>query len=98
MAKPTSSPISIDITLQEPLKRGDNEITALTLRRPSAGELRGCQLMTLLAGDTDQVIRVASRITTPVLTEHELQQMNPADVFAIAAEISGFLAGSRSVS
>ncbi|BBG31337.1 phage tail assembly protein [Zymobacter palmae] len=99
MAKAKTTPaVTTTITLQQPLQRGDTEITTIELRRPSAGEMRGCQLMTLLAGDTDQVMRVASRITTPALQQHELQQMNVTDFFQISQEVTGFLVGSEMAS
>ena len=91
----TTTAITTTVTLQQPLQRGDTEITTLELRRPNAGEMRGCHLMTLLAGDTDQVMRVASRITTPALQQHELQQMDVADFFQISQEITSFLVGSE---
>ncbi|WP_414502645.1 phage tail assembly protein [Zymobacter sp. IVIA_5232.4 C2] len=94
----TTTAITTTVTLQQPLQRGDTEITTLELRRPNAGEMRGCQLMTLLAGDTDQVMRVASRITTPALQQHELQQMNVTDFFRISQEVTGFLVGSEMAS
>ena len=94
----TPSTLTTTITLQEAIQRGEQEITTVELRRPNAGELRGCQLMTLMAGDTEQVMRVAGRITTPALQQHELQQMNVADLFTLSQEVTNFLLGLEKAS
>lgn len=91
MAKAKDNSITTTITLQTPIERGSETITTISVRRPGAGELRGVQLMTLMAGDVDGVAKVAPRITTPALQPNELQAMDPADFFAIAQEITGFL-------
>lgn len=94
----TTTALTTTITLQEPIQRGETEITTIELRRPNAGEMRGCQLMTLLAGDTEQVMRVASRISIPALQQHELQQMSVTDFFQISQEVSTFLVGLEAAS
>ncbi|MBN3005593.1 phage tail assembly protein [Chromobacterium alkanivorans] len=79
------------ITLDTPIKRGDETITILTLRKPAAGELRGCNLTDLLQMDVAALQRVLPRITTPTLTEQEVGRMDPADLLQLGTEVSGFL-------
>jgi len=87
-AKPTGpQPIPLDT----PIKRGDKEITAITLRKPNSGELRGVALSDLLRIDTSAVITVLPRITTPTLTKHEAAALDPADLLALGSEIASFL-------
>lgn len=79
------------IPLETPIPRGDTPITAITLRKPSAGELRGIALSDLLRMETGAVMTVLPRITDPALTPPEVSKMDPADLMACAMEISSFL-------
>jgi len=81
----------ITITLDEPIKRGNNEIKSFSLRKPSAGELRGVSLTDLLQMDVTALITVVPRISTPTLTGHEVGAMDPADLFKVGQEVSTFL-------
>ena len=86
MAKATNK-----VELETPIKRGSEEINTVTIRQPAAGELRGVSLLELMNLNTDAVIKVLPRITTPALTEGELKQLTPADLVQLATEIVGFL-------
>lgn len=79
------------ITLDRPIKRGDTEITEITLRRPDAGELRGVILSDLLRMETTAVCAVLPRITQPLLTPNEVAKMDPADLFQCAMQVTDFL-------
>lgn len=43
--------LTSNITLDTPIKRGDQVISVLTLRKPGSGELRGVSLMDLMRMD-----------------------------------------------
>ena len=79
------------VNLDTPIKRGLNEITSLTLRKPSAGELRGVQLVELLNLDVASLIKVLPRISAPPITAPEAANMDPADLLACGGKIAGFL-------
>lgn len=79
------------IILDSPIKRGTSEILEVTLRKPMAGELRGVTLTDLLQMDVLALRKVLPRITTPTLTEHEIGQMDPADLVQLASLVTGFL-------
>lgn len=79
------------ITLDTPLKRGDNEITAVTINKPNSGALRGTSLRGLLDFETNDIIKVLPRITEPALTEQEAARLDPADLVQMGMVISGFL-------
>jgi len=83
--------INTVIKLDEPIKRGKTEITEITLRKPAAGELRGCSLTDLLQMDVAALQRVLPRISTPPLIEADVAAMDPADLFQLGAAVSGFL-------
>lgn len=82
----TSNPVPLD----EPLRRGDQTIDTVTLRRPRAGELRGVALVELAQLDVVALQRVLPRIATPTLTEADVAALSPADLLAIGAELAGF--------
>ncbi|HZG31905.1 MAG TPA: phage tail assembly protein [Sphingopyxis sp.] len=78
------------ITLDDPIKRGDTEITAITLRKPQAGELRGLTLEDLLKTDVDTILKLIPRISDPALIDQEVAVMDPADLTECGGAIRGF--------
>jgi len=78
------------ITLDTPLKRGDQTLTAITLRKPSAGELRGLKLFDVLQLDVTALQTLLPRITSPALTSHDVGQLDLPDLLTLGAEVSGF--------
>ena len=89
-AAPEAAAKSNTITLDVPLKRGDQEITAVSVRRPAAGELRGLKLADVLQMDVSSLQVLLPRITSPALTAHDVAQMDPADLVQLATETAGF--------
>lgn len=88
MKQPTYSD---PITLEEAIKRGENSIKSITLRKPASGELRGLKLLDLLNGDVNATIRLVPRISEPTLTEQEVAALEPADLLSCADAIAVFL-------
>lgn len=86
-----SGPIFVTVSLETPLVRGEQTIEQVQLRKPASGELRGCSLVGLSQLDFAELRRVIPRITQPVLTEADVDRLDPADLVAIGAEVSGFL-------
>lgn len=84
---PTTSTIDLDT----PIKRGEQEISQVQLRKPGAGELRGVSLADLLQMDVGALITVLPRITTPTLTPADVSGMDPADLVQLAGGVVGFL-------
>ena len=78
------------VTLDFPIKRGDTEVTAITLRKPLAGQLRGVKLVELLNLDVGSLQMVLPRISTPTLLPHEVAQLDPADLTELATKVAGF--------
>ncbi|RHW21703.1 phage tail assembly protein [Pseudomonas jilinensis] len=79
------------ITLDEPIKRGETKITEVKLRKPASGELRGLNLVNLMNGDVDSLIKVLPRISEPTLTEQDVQQMEPCDLVQLGDTVAVFL-------
>lgn len=82
----TSKPVELD----EPIKRGEQIVDTITLRRPKAGELRGLSLVDLAQMDVVSLQRVLPRISVPTLSEADVAAMCPADLLALAVELAGF--------
>jgi uncharacterized protein involved in outer membrane biogenesis len=78
------------ITLETPIARGDTTIATLQIRKPTAGELRGLQLQSLMQGDVNAIIALIPRITLPPLIQHEAEQLELADLAAICGTVTGF--------
>lgn len=79
------------IPLEEPIERGTQTITHVTVRKPKSGELRGTQLVNLLHMDVAALEIVLPRITQPTLTKAEVANLDPADLTQFGVEVSGFL-------
>ncbi len=86
-----NAPTSKTITLDSPIKRGDQFITSVTLRKPSSGELRGLNLTDLLQMDVNSLKKVLPRITSPILTEQDIDSLDPADLVDLGSSIALFL-------
>ncbi|WP_443749696.1 phage tail assembly protein [Asticcacaulis solisilvae] len=88
----TNSPaMTDDIPLVEPIKRGETTISSIRLRKPGAGELRGCSTANLLNGQVDDVLKVLPRITVPSLTQPEVEALDPADLAELSGHVMSFL-------
>ena len=85
------TPTTKTITLDTPLKRGDQAITSVTLRKPSSGELRGLNLTDLLQMDVNALKKVLPRITSPILTEQDIDSLDPADLVDLGSSVALFL-------
>lgn len=78
------------ITLEEPIVRGETAITDLTLRKPSAGELRKLSLKDLINTDIDAILELLPRISDPILNDHEVNAICPGDLAQVGGVIRGF--------
>lgn len=81
----------ITIQLDTPLRRGDGEISEVTLRKPRSGELRGISLAELLQLQVNSLRTLLPRITTPMLNAPDVDRLEPADLMQLGLEVSSFL-------
>ncbi|EKM6430576.1 phage tail assembly protein [Cronobacter sakazakii] len=79
------------VTLVNPVKRGEQEISTLTVIKPNAGTLRGVGLAALANCEVDALIKVLPRMTYPNLTEQEVIALELPDLLAFAEKVVGFL-------
>lgn len=82
------------VTLEKPVKRGEQLFTEITLVKPNAGTLRGVSLAAVANSEVDALIKVLPRMTVPMLTEQEVAAMELPDLVALAGQVVGFLSPS----
>lgn len=80
------------VELDVPVLCGNREVSALVLRRPNSGALRGLSLMDIANMDVRSLQTLLPRITEPALTSAEVSAIDLADLTAIGVEVAGFLA------
>lgn len=81
------------VELDTPVRRGEEVIERVTLRKPCSGELRGIQLADLLQMDVGALIKLLPRICE--LHESEVRSLDPADLVAMGVKVTGFLLQKR---
>ncbi len=79
------------VILEEPIKRGEMEISQVEIIKPNAGHLRGIGLAALANADVDALTVILPRITLPNLTTQECKSLNLPDLIALAGKVIGFL-------
>lgn len=79
------------VELDTPILRGKTEITAITVRKPQSGALRGTRLQALMDMDVNAMMTVLPRVTNPALTAQEIAEMDPADLVSLSVEVVTFL-------
>lgn len=83
-------PLFESVTLSVPLQRGETSISALSIRRPKSGELRGLSLQDIMTTDIVAMLTLIPRVSEPPLTADEANSLDPADLSEIAGTIRGF--------
>ena len=81
------------ITLRTPIQRADDTVLeTVTLRKPTAGDLRGLMLAQILTLETDTLNQLLKRISD--LTERDLLNMDPLDYTTLATHVLTFFVES----
>lgn len=78
------------VKLLQPIERGETTIDEITVRKPTAGELRGLNIVDIMRMDVDGMFKLLPRITNPVLSEGELSAMNADDFAELAGTATLF--------
>lgn len=91
--KDETAPVSNEktVTLDTPIMRGKTRIDSLVVRKPQSGALRGTRLQALMDMDVNAMMVVLPRVTTPALTQQEINEMDPADLVSLSVEVVYFL-------
>lgn len=86
------------VELESPIKRGENSITVIEVRKPNVGSLRGLSLQNVLQWDVNTMTTLLTRITSPVLNESEIRNMDIPDFTALNVAVTDFLASANAKS
>lgn len=78
------------IPLEKPLKRGETEITKITLHKPDSGALRGVSLRDIIDMNTDAIVVVVPRISDPKIAPQEMPKIDPCDLLSLGAALANF--------
>lgn len=78
------------LVLENPIPREGGDLSAISLRKPAAGELRGLNATALMQGDITAVITLLPRISDPFITESEAAALEAEDIMEAAGLIVGF--------
>lgn len=87
MKKETSKIIKLD----NPIKRGDKEITEITVIKPNVPALKGLKMFDVLQMDVDAMQVLLPRVTQPSLHKNDFLNMEVADFTELSATAVGFL-------
>ncbi|MFP1464208.1 phage tail assembly protein [Escherichia coli] len=79
------------ITLDDPVKRGEQVIEQVTLMKPNAGTLRGVSLAAVANSEVNTHWSVLSRIGSPGSPQQEVAALELPDLVALAGKVVGFL-------
>ncbi len=79
------------VELEQPIIQGETKITQLTLRKPTAGELRGIKLIQIMELIPDAFFQLIPRICTPTVTIGQLHTIDATDLLEIMAKIASML-------
>lgn len=82
---------TVVVELDEPISRGVEKISKITLRRPKSGALRGLSLVNVANMEVSTLIKLLPRISDPALTEYDINNMDPSDLTALGVEVASFL-------
>ena len=82
---------TVPVVLQTPIVRGGETVTTLQLMKPRTGDLRGLLLAEVLQMKADTIAALLPRITVPTVLKHEVDELDPADLVALAVEVAAFL-------
>jgi len=83
--------MATETELKNPIKRGSKEIKKITMQEPTSGTLRGLEVMALVRMDVTQVRTLVPRISN--ITEAEFDQLGPADIASVCADVASFFMG-----
>lgn len=81
------------ITLDEPIQRGDNAISSITVNRPFGPALRGLSISALMnEANYDEYVKLIPRITHPTITKADIDSgaLHVSDMMQIMGAISYF--------
>jgi len=93
-ASPDTLADTVTISLAEPIRRGEQVITAIDLTKPKGRALRGLALQDLMRTDIVALLTLIPRISNPPLTAPEVDNLGADDLAEIGGVVRGFFMSS----
>ena len=87
-----ANPDEKTVILETGIKRGEHTLKTIVLRKPKVGALRGLSLQDVLKWDVDSMNKLITRISSPTLTEAEINNMDIPDFTDLNVAVTDFLA------
>lgn len=81
---------SVQVTLSEPLQRGEAQVNTFVLRAPRAGTAKDLSQDLINIGHTETIQKIITRISEPQITRKEFMDMTLGDVNALLAAMRVF--------
>ena len=81
---------TVEINLDYPITLGEQKVSKVILRKPSAGDLRGIRMVQIGQLNYDEFELLLPRITEPTLNKVHLQQLDPADLLFMMDSCADF--------
>lgn len=79
------------VELETPILMGNNQITSVTVRKPNVQALSGVSIQQLYNYETDALVKVLPRVTTPALTAHQVKSLDVVDLIQLGGQVVNFL-------
>ncbi|MDP8176361.1 phage tail assembly protein [Pasteurella skyensis] len=78
------------VRLKKAIKRGDKKITDITILKPNVLALKGLKLLDVMQFDVNALTVLLPRVTKPMLTKPDIEQLEIADFTKLSTELAGF--------
>lgn len=90
----SNQPVWKECTFETGFTRGEEQITKVRLRKPKGGELRGLNLQDLMRADVNAIITILPRISDPIMTVADAENLDADDIAEAGGVITGFFFNS----
>lgn len=79
------------VKLTNPILRGEQKYTEITVIKPTVAALKGLKLLDVMQSDVNALTVLLPRVTQPMLHKNDFDSMDIQDFTALATETIGFL-------
>lgn len=85
------NPFEAVVELETPIQMGESKINKVTVRKPNVPALSGVSIQQLYNYETDALVKVLPRVTTPTLTPQQVKSLDVVDLIQLGGEVVNFL-------
>lgn len=92
MATKTKPETQKTVILSTPILRGEKAFNEITVNKPNVLALKGLTMLDVMQMNTDAMMQLLPRITSPMLSKADFATMEAADFIELGASAVSFLA------